>query len=152
MPTKHIIKQGECLSSIARDYGFDDWKKIYDDPANSQFKENHPNPNLIFPGEELTIPDLDPGGVSGSTEKKHKFEIKLDHTKLRIVVQDMQDKAFSSKPYKLTLGSLPPLKGNTDGDGLIEVEIDPKLQSGKLEVFIHGQNEPPVIWNLLIGH
>lgn len=152
MPTQYTIQQGDCLSSIARAFGFDDWKTIYNDPANAQFKQDHPNPNLIFPGEDLTIPDLDPGSASGSTENRHTFELKLDHTLLRIIAMDMKDQAFASKPYKLTVGSQSPLTGNTDGTGLLEVEIDPAEKTGKLELFIHGQNEPPVIWNLLLGH
>ena len=78
MPSKHTVQQGECLSSIARAYGFDDWRIIYNYPDNADFKKKHPNPNLIFPGEELVIPDLDAGGASGATEKKHPFVLKLD--------------------------------------------------------------------------
>ena len=151
MPTQHIISQGECLSSIARDYGFDDWKIIYNDPANADFKQNHPNPNIIYPGEVLVIPDLDPGGVKGGTDTKHKFELTLDQTFLRILIQDLQDQALAGKKYQLTLGSAPPLTGATDGDGLIETEIDPTETAGVLQVFIHGETEPPAIWSLLIG-
>jgi len=28
----------------------------------------------------------------------------------------------------------------------------PSVSTGRLEVFIHGQDEPPAIWDLLIGH
>jgi N-acetylmuramoyl-L-alanine amidase len=152
MPVKHVIQQGECLSSIAKAYGFDDWHVIYDDPANSAFKEEHPNPNLIHPGEELTIPDLDPGKQSASTEKKNKYQLTSDKTLLRIVVQDMQDQVFANKPYRLMLGGELPLAGTTGGDGLIEAEVVPAIETARLEVFIHGQNEPPAVWDLLIGH
>lgn len=152
MPVKHTIEQGECLSSIAKLYGFDDWRVIYNHPDNATFKQNHPNPNIIFPDEELVIPNRDEGGVAAATGKKHVFEIKFDKTLLRIVTKDMKDNPFANKPYKLILGALPPLAGTTGGDGMIEVEIDPTQDAGRLEVFIHGQNEPPAIWNLLIGH
>ena len=152
MPTEHTVRQGECLSSIARAYGFDDWRVIYDDAANASFKQSHPNPNVIYPGDVLTIPDLDPGDESGATEQKHRFDLKIDETVLRIIVRDMADRPFGGKPYKLTLPAQPPLTGSSGGDGLIEVAMAPSVSTGRLEVFIHGQDEPPAIWDLLIGH
>jgi N-acetylmuramoyl-L-alanine amidase len=151
MPTQHTVKQGECLSSIARNYGFDDWRVIYNHPDNAQFKQEHPNPNLIYPGDKLVIPDLDEGGVAGPTETKHKFEIKLDETLLRIVVQDMLDQPFGNRKFKLTFAALPLIEGTTAVDGLIETAVAPELKTGRLEVFIHGDNEPPAVWELLIG-
>src|SRR4051812_28843921 len=152
MSTQHTVKPGECLSSIARTYGFDDWKLIYNDAANAAFKQNHPNPNIIYAGELLTIPDLDPGGKKGATDKKHSFQLKQDETLLRIIVQDIEDRAFAGKTFKLTATPLAPITGKTGGDGLIETEIDPTLKSARLEVYIHGDNEPPMIWDLLLGH
>jgi N-acetylmuramoyl-L-alanine amidase len=119
MPTQHTVKQGECLSSIARNYGFDDWRVIYNHPDNAQFKQEHPNPNLIYPGDKLVIPDLDEGGVAGPTETKHKFEIKLDETLLRIVVQDMLDQPFGNRKFKLTFAALPLIEGTTAVDGRV---------------------------------
>ena len=73
MSTEYIIKQGDCLVSIARKHGFDDWRVIYNHPDNAAFKQEHPDPNLIYPGELLMIPDLDPGGATGPTEKRNKL-------------------------------------------------------------------------------
>src|SRR5262249_31765232 len=151
MPTNHTIQQGECLSSIARSYGFDDWRVIYNDSANAKFKQDHPNPNLIYPGETLVIPDLKEGGATAPTEQKHKFEIKPDETRLRITVQDIQDQAFGNKKFNITLGALPLISGTTNVSGMLDVELPADIKTGKLEVFIHGDNEPPTVWNLLIG-
>jgi hypothetical protein len=152
MSTQHTVKPGECLSSIARAYGFDDWKLIYNDAANATFKQNHPNPNVIYAGELLTIPDLDPGGKKAATDKKHSFQLKQDETLLRIIVQDIEDRVFAGKTFKLTAPPLAPITGKTGGDGLIETEIDPTLKSARLEVYIHGENDPPMIWDLLLGY
>lgn len=50
----HIVKKGEFLRKIAKLYYGDEnkWKTIYD--ANRNTIGN--NPNLIFPGQRLTIP------------------------------------------------------------------------------------------------
>jgi hypothetical protein len=45
MATIHIVKKGECLSSIAYHYMLPDWHIIYDHPQNAEFKAKRPNPN-----------------------------------------------------------------------------------------------------------
>ncbi len=148
----YIIKQGDCLSSIAKAHGFDKWEALYNHPTNAEFRNAYPNPNLIYPGGKINIPDLEPRDEKAATDLKHTYELEGEPTNLRIVVQDMDDKPFAGKPYKLTLSGVPaPLEGSTGGDGLIETEIDPSIASGVLEVFIHGETEPPAIWTLLIG-
>lgn len=54
LPSKIVVKNGEWLYDIARDqYGdFHDWKKIYE--AN---KDKISDPDMIYPGMELVIPE-----------------------------------------------------------------------------------------------
>lgn len=151
MSKVHTVSQGECLSLIARNYGFDNWRTIYDDAANADFRRLRPNPNLIYPGDKVVIPDLVTGKEGAGTEKTHTFELKLDHTMLRIVVKDALDKAIASKDYRLTVPPLLPMEGKTGGDGMIEHEIPQDGAAGTLEVFLHGKSEPPLIWRLHIG-
>lgn len=55
---KYIVKKGDTLSDIAKDhYGHDDrftkdWRDIWE--SN---KGKIDNPNLIYPGQELDLPD-----------------------------------------------------------------------------------------------
>lgn len=153
MSKTHKIRQGECLSSIAKSYGFDDWRIIYNDPENADFKAEHPNPNLIYPGEKLIIPDLSPGGVSCATNQRHRFELARTKTLLRIKVLGADHKPLANKPYTLTLtGVALPKKADTDGEGLLETEIDPDITKGVLEVHINGRDQAGgVAWDLLIG-
>ena len=53
----HTVIRGDCLSSIAKQYGFSDYKTIYDHPQNQAFKQKRPNPNLIMAGDEIFIPE-----------------------------------------------------------------------------------------------
>ncbi|WP_170303843.1 LysM peptidoglycan-binding domain-containing protein [Reyranella soli] len=62
MATTYTVKQGDNLSSIARKHGLPSWQTIYNDPANASFRAKRPNPNLIFPGDVLVIPGVDPPG------------------------------------------------------------------------------------------
>jgi hypothetical protein len=58
MPTRYVVKPGDTLSKIALAYHLPSYKNIYDDPENKKFKDRHPNPNIIFPGDVLMIPSV----------------------------------------------------------------------------------------------
>jgi hypothetical protein len=63
MATNYTVRPGDTLGKIAARYGFSNYREIYDHPANAAFKAKRPNPNLIFPGDVIVIPDR---GVSPS--------------------------------------------------------------------------------------
>jgi LysM repeat protein len=50
-PKTYTVKSGDCLSVIAKRLGISSWNKIYD--LN---RDKIKNPNLIYPGQVLTIP------------------------------------------------------------------------------------------------
>jgi hypothetical protein len=58
MSTEYIVVSGDYLSKIAKRFGFDDWRTIYNHPDNAAFRAKRPNPNLIYPGDRLMIPDM----------------------------------------------------------------------------------------------
>ena len=71
MATIHTVKKGETLGGIAKANGFKSFREIYDHPDNAAFKAKRPNPNLIFPGDVLVIPDKGPAsGPAPSSEPR----------------------------------------------------------------------------------
>jgi hypothetical protein len=59
----HIVRPGDCLSSLADAYGLSSWHVIYDAPENADFRSKRDNPNLVYPGDEIYIPDPAPRAV-----------------------------------------------------------------------------------------
>ncbi len=55
-PMIHVVQTGEYLDKIARNYGFASWKELYYAPENEGFRSKRPDPNTIYPGDELVIP------------------------------------------------------------------------------------------------
>ena len=51
----HVVKQGECLSSIAHACGFASYKPVYEHADNADFRKKRPDPAVIFPGDEIAI-------------------------------------------------------------------------------------------------
>lgn len=56
----HVVKPGETLSSIAAKYNAGSWRDIYRHPQNAAFRRKRPDPNRIFPGDHVFIPDSGP--------------------------------------------------------------------------------------------
>src|SRR5216117_2469351 len=114
----HTVAQGESIASIALSYGFFDWQKIYNLPENASLKQKRPQPEILFPGDEVFVPDLETKEYSKPTDQKHKFKLKQGQpTKLKIIVKNEKDEALSNKPYTLTLDDSLVFKGTTNGEG-----------------------------------
>jgi hypothetical protein len=119
MPQTHIVQQGECLSSIAQEYGFRDYKTVYQHGDNSELRKKRPNPNVIYPGDKVVIPDRDPKEVSVATGKVHAFTVKTPGKLLRVKLLVNGHDAIANEPYELDVGG-ESFTGTTDGDGQIE--------------------------------
>ena len=142
----HTVEQGEYLASIAKDYGFSDWHTIYDHPQNADLKKRRPNPDILFPGDELFIPDKAQKQESCATEKKHRFQVKVPKAWLKIVLKDSEGKPLSNQPYTLNLGCLA-CNGTTDGVGSLQQKIPIGIEIGQLTLDKLG-----LTWPLKIGH
>jgi len=84
MPKSHIVKQGECLTTIAYRYGFRDYHPIHDLPANAALWAKRSNPNILFPGDEVVIPDLKQKRASVATGSLHRFQVTKPKKMLRL--------------------------------------------------------------------
>jgi len=58
MSTVYTVRSGDWLDKIARNHGFDSWRDLYYHPDNAAFRAKRPNPNLIYPGDQIVIPDV----------------------------------------------------------------------------------------------
>jgi hypothetical protein len=140
----HVVQQGECLSRIAAQYGFLDFRTIYNDAGNSELRNQRPDPNILFPGDVVFIPDKKPKEVTAPTTKVHRFRVPSRKRVLRIVVEDLDGKKLASKPYELDIeGNL--MKGVTSPEGLIEKRIPVDAVNGALTVGRY-------TWPLQIAH
>ncbi len=148
MPT-HTVRQGDCFSSIARQYGFASWKAIYDHPDNAELKKKRPNPNLIHPGDRIVVPDKAEKQIDCAAGEKHRFQVKLPRTKLRVVLKDHDEQPYAGKKYKLVIGNQT-LEGTTDGQGLVDQRIEGDVAEGVLTLFLDDKRS--LSMKLRVGH
>ena len=51
----HVVRPGDTLTRIAKQHGVADWRTIYYAPENAEFRRKRPNPDRIFPGDQIVI-------------------------------------------------------------------------------------------------
>jgi resuscitation-promoting factor RpfA len=49
---RYTVRHGDTLSTIARVHGFTNWRRLYEANRDKVY-----DPDLIFPGQVLRIPD-----------------------------------------------------------------------------------------------
>jgi hypothetical protein len=153
MGFRYTVQQGDCLSSIAKAFGFLDFEAIYSHAENAAFREERPNPNVILPGDKLYIPDLEPRVVPCSTDQLHQFRLKRSKVFLRLRLEDDLHQPFANTKYRLRVeGEY--FDGTTDGDGMMEQQIPAEAQSGEITLLDSAEGSPDegYTFTLQLGH
>lgn len=148
----YTVVQGDCLSSIAHAFGFADWRTIYNHGSNADFRKLRPNPNLIYPGDEIYIPDSDTRSESSATDAWHNFKVEGQKTLMRVKMLDGDMVGLKGKKYRLEVSGKTK-EGTIGQDGMIEQEISANCGEGKLTVWLDDDTtRPGVMWQVLLGH
>jgi hypothetical protein len=153
MATNHLVRQGECLSSIATQYGFAEWRTIYDHPRNAELRRLRPNPNIIHPGDTVFIPDRQEKKAACTTGRVHEFEVHLADVMLRLVFVDDEEKPLAGRRYELKAGGRTHT-GKTSSKGRIEIRIPARENAGELSLWLEdaGAERPGAVYGLRIGN
>jgi|SRR5437867_3865176 len=151
MGEMYTVKQGDFLSKIAAKFGFANAMTIWDDPQNAKLKKERKNPNVLFPGDVLFIPDKKQKQESGPTEQRIRFELKGSKVMLRLVLEDAFNKPIANAPCELAV------EGEThklvsDGKGKIEKEIPKSAEKATLVIKDPKTPINDQIIPILIGH
>lgn len=149
--TLHVVSQGEWVSQIAARYGFANFRTIYDDARNEALRTLRPNPNELYPGDEVWVP----GGRHELLLPSRAMEDKTWNVKFTgsepeqviLIVRNADGQPVRSTAYVLTIGGFEK-PGTTDGDGRLVENIDVSLLEFTTPTLtIAGQ-----VMNLQIGH
>ncbi len=128
MPKTRIVKDGEFLAQIALDEGFLDWRTLWNAPENQSLRDKRKDPNVLQPGDAVTIPDLVPKDVAAATGQLVTFEVGGGDAKLRIRVLDAVSQPVKKADCTFSVGAGDSIPASTDDKGIVERDID--LQPG----------------------
>lgn len=132
----YTVKQGETVASIARQYGFANWRKIWELPENDEIRSKRGNPNILAVGDKVNIPEKQIKDHAGKTETKNRFRLKSDKLFLNIRIEDAGWDPVENEKYTLDIGTKT-IQGKTDRDGLLAQEIPVDLKIANLVIRGH---------------
>jgi peptidoglycan hydrolase-like protein with peptidoglycan-binding domain len=136
----YTVSQGEHVPGIAASNGFTDYNTIWNHPNNADLKSKRQNPNVLFPGDSLYIPDRQQGEYARPTDKRHPFVKKGKPLKLRLTLQDQYEKPIANADCLLTVDA-DSHRLKSDANGKIEVDIPPT--ASKSQLLIQDSDQTP---------
>ena len=142
----YTVKQGDCLSSIADEHGLL-WKKVWDHPKNARLREERKDPNVLYPGDVIFVPDKEEKQESGATEQRHRFQKKGTPAKLKIRLL-RKDQPRVNLSYRLKIDDVWKSEGKTDGAGFVKASIPPHARKGEIHIETPGQGVEVYALNL----
>ena len=131
MAKQHVVQQGEHISVIARQNGFFRFETIWDHPANAKLKALRQNPNVLHPGDVVTIPDKQQKTAPAATGRAHKFRVDAQLLELHVVLRDVNGDPLPGIECELEIDGVVQ-KLTTDGAGKIDRAIPVPAKAGKL--------------------
>jgi hypothetical protein len=133
MGRTHVVQQGECLTSIAALYGFEDPDAIYQSADNADLRKLRPDPNVIRPGDKIVIPERDrkPMTVKKATGDIHKLQVKLPTRTVRLKLELQGGQSLAGKPFVLTVDGKK-IDGQVAGENQIEAKVPATATEGTL--------------------
>lgn len=153
MVHQHTVAQGETLLRIARQYGYKTSTALYNHPSNAEFKALRPDPNLIFPGDIIKIPQKTEKFMPLKTGSKNTFVVRdeKEYFRLKVAYDDGDD--ITGKRIVLNIGSQT-IDTVLQSDGLIEVELNNNdALTGSVDLYLKaGDTTPTKSFAVQIGN
>ncbi len=139
----YVVKQGDCISSIAKDTGHF-WETIWNHADNAELKEVRKDPNVLLPGDRVTIPEVTPKEESGETEQRHRFVRRGEPAVFRLQLlraprrirraedEPREPKPRANVPYNIFFDGELVASDVTDAEGRLACPIPGNTREGKL--------------------
>ena len=135
----YLVSQGDCILSISSTAGFL-WETIWNDPKNAALKASRKDPNVLYPGDLVFIPEKRIKQESKPVDALHSFVKKADSAKLRLQLLDRNHKPRPNLKYILIVDGKSSA-GTSDGNGWIIESMPPKAKNAELTVEDQGVQE-----------
>jgi N-acetylmuramoyl-L-alanine amidase len=153
MTQQHTVAQGETLLRIAKQYGYQTSKALYNHPSNAEFKALRPDPNLIYPGDKITIPPKKEKFIPLRTNSINSFVVQNEKEYFRLQVSYDDGDDVAGKRVVLNIGSQT-IDTVLQSDGLIEIELNNNdALTGTVDLYLNeGETTPTKSFNVQIGN
>lgn len=129
----HLVKTGECTSSIANATGHM-LETLWNHPKNAELNAQRKDPRILRPDDKLFVPALRLSKEPAQTAQVNVFVRHGVPEHLFMQIIDHDDEPLSARPYRICIDGedLPPAK--TDDSGYIELDISPQAKEATLHI------------------
>ncbi len=132
--------------SISEDNGFL-WQTLWNHADNAGLKQLRENPNVLFPGDTVVIPDKKPRFENAATDQLHSYVKKSNLAQVRLRLLDVRRRPRPNVQYTATVDAVVST-GHTDDAGYITLSVPPNASQLKLTVQDGSRTED---YNLPLG-
>ena len=137
--TQYTVKQGDTLLRIAKQFKLDSSKALYMHADNAAFRSLRPNPDVIYPGDVLNIPEKPTNVFSAQTNRRHRFvvcqEDEPEQETLQMTIKDSSGSFLANAKVELKIGEQI-LKSVTDKKGNLAITLpETEATEGELSVY-----------------
>lgn len=129
----HKVKQGDSSAKIAKKYGFSNWRTVYDHEDNAELNQKRGDPNILYPGDTVAIPEKTAKEESSGTGQRHRFRYRGEKLWLRLILRDFDEQPLAETAYELDIGDQA-FEGMTDGEGFLEHGVPAGADIGILNI------------------
>jgi hypothetical protein len=143
----YTVQQGDCISSIAFETGFFP-ETIWNHPENADLRKTRKDPNVLFPGDVVFVPEKEPRVETRSTDARYRFQRKgvPEFLSLRFL-NDEEPRA--EEEYAVTIDGAFGPSGKLDARGACLIPIPPGSKSAILTLGDPSRGET---YPLSLGH
>jgi hypothetical protein len=134
MPIRYIVKPGDHLAKIAANHGIASYLTLWTAGDNAELRKRRKNPNILFAGDVVVIPDTTSKHEDAATAKRHRFVRKEHRLKLRIDVEDAFRPPLKNVPCELGAEGADAESRETDGNGRVEIDIPKPTDRARLVI------------------
>jgi len=143
----HTVKQGDCISSIANQWGHF-WETLWNHKQNQELVEQRKNPNALLAGDKVFVPEIRTKEEQCSTTRQHVFQLKGVPVKLQLQLLDRDGNPRANLQYTLVIDGRKIAK-KTAEDGRISEVIAPNAKKAKLT--LKPEDSPVEEYELQLG-
>lgn len=128
------VKQGEHLSGIAAEEGFANFRTLLDHGNNATLKnERRRDPHLLFPGDEVFVPDREDRVEKRDADAAHRFQVEIRKLFLRCKLLDWQREPIESAPCTVQVDGETQPAIATDSTGILEQRIGRLAKTAQID-------------------
>jgi hypothetical protein len=143
---RHVVRQGECVHSIAHALGVP-WRKLWDLSDNDALREADRKPSQLLPGDRLAVPEPTPGEVRLRTGRRHEIRAKIGLVEVTLSLRE-NGVPLANVAWRIE-GDSVRREGTTDADGVLSTRLPSGLTRARLRLRVDEPTE--VSHELVLG-